>query len=252
MTPGPPRNPSILPHEPSGSPPVDAGGDASSAGTGGGSGTGGERPAGGGWSAVLENVSLWDLLQFEALLRGRRALRITSAAEVGFIYFRGGNLVHAEVGGLRGEPAIRQMLEWSEGKVEPYRGPWPAAESIVGPLQSLLLAAAQAEDHAQAGLVLPFPTPEPVAPAAKMALGPDGSVLDGGGKDPPLLPEVATYAARMADLIGDFLGLGPCKAIEAEAGGEIFGVVRTAGDGWLVGRSSDPGFVVTLREEAAR
>src|SRR5687768_4124473 len=48
-----------------------------------------------GFAAQFDHTSLWDLVQFECLRRSQRILRITSRGQVGFLYFRGGQIVHA-------------------------------------------------------------------------------------------------------------------------------------------------------------
>ena len=103
-------------------------------------------------------MSLWDLVQFECLRRRpERALRVTSQGQVGFMYFRDGNVVHASTLRATGEPAMREMLLWTTGSVEPWPARWPERESITAPWQSLLLGAAHAADQRRR----PEPTPRP-------------------------------------------------------------------------------------------
>ena len=93
-------------------------------------------------------MSLWDLVQFECLRRRpERALRVSSQGQVGFMYFRDGNVVHASTLRATGEPAMREMLRWTTGSVEPWPARWPERESISAPWQSLLLGAAHAADQ---------------------------------------------------------------------------------------------------------
>ena len=64
-----------------------------------------------------------------------------------------------------------------------------------------------------------------------MALAPNGRVLTGGSVAG--LPEAACYAAQMADLIGEFLGLEGFRTLEASFGNEHLLVARGR-DGGLV------------------
>jgi hypothetical protein len=190
-----------------------------------------------GFAARFDDMSLWDLVQFECQRRRpERALRVSSQGQVGFIYFRDGNVVHASTLRANGEPAIREMLRWTTGSVEPWPARWPERESITAPWQSLLLGAAQAADHQGAGATSPSldmgPRPELAASSPppvqrtieKVALAPNGRVLMGGSAAG--LPEAACYAAQMADLIGEFLGLEGFRTLEANFGHEHLLIAR--------------------------
>src|SRR4051794_27480762 len=41
-----------------------------------------------GFSARLQDASLWDLVQFECLRRSSRVVRVASRGQVGFVFFR--------------------------------------------------------------------------------------------------------------------------------------------------------------------
>jgi hypothetical protein len=189
-----------------------------------------------GFAARFDDMSLWDLVQFECLRRRpERALRISSQGQVGFMYFRDGNVVHASTLRATGEQAMREMLVWTTGSVEPWPARWPERESISAPWQSLLLGAAHAADTSD-GKPTPLSgsaprielgpsSPPPVQRTIeKVALAPNGRVLMGGSVAG--LPEAACYAAQMADLIGEFLGLEGFRTLEAAFGNEHLLVAR--------------------------
>ena len=48
-----------------------------------------------GCRAKLAGVSLWDLVQMECLSGRERVIRVSSGADVGYLFFRGGQIVHA-------------------------------------------------------------------------------------------------------------------------------------------------------------
>jgi hypothetical protein len=206
-----------------------------------------------GFVARFDDMSLWDLVQFECLRRRpERALRVSSQGQVGFMYFRDGNVVHASTGRATGEPAMREMLRWTTGSVEPWPARWPERESITAPWQSLLLGAAQAADLGEAPgspsppaleagprIELAATSPPPVPRTIeKVALAPNGRVLMGGSVAG--LPEAACYAAQMADLIGEFLGLEGFRALEASFGHEHLQIARGR-DGGLAAQRARAG-----------
>jgi hypothetical protein len=216
-----------------------------------------------GFAARFDDMSLWDLVQFECLRRRpERALRVNSQGQVGFMYFRDGNVVHASTLKATGEPAIREMLSWTTGSVEPWPARWPERETISAPWQSLLLGAAHAADKAdgkfdgksdgsaqgKSGAPGASPPPRielaasspPAVPRTveKVALAPNGQVLMGGSVAG--LPEAACYAAQMADLMGEFLGLEGFRTLEAHVGNEHLMIARGR-DGGLAAQRARAG-----------
>jgi hypothetical protein len=211
-----------------------------------------------GFAAQFEGTSLWDLIQFECLRRSDRILRIISRGQVGFLYFRAGNIVHATTLRGAGEAAVREMLEWTGGVIEPWQGRWPERESIAVPWQSLLLVAAQAADRAgERGprIYLPPNAPAPLALAAArtapepemVVLGKSGQIVK--GHKVRGLPEAAAYAGQMADLIGEYLGLEGYQALEANFESVHYLVARDREGGTVARRSDDSAQLEPLKKE---
>ncbi len=73
-----------------------------------------------GFQAQIKGASLADLVQMECLAGSHRVVRVTSAENVGFLYFRAGAVVHATARALVGEaaPAL-DILSWNDGSFEP-------------------------------------------------------------------------------------------------------------------------------------
>jgi hypothetical protein len=213
--------------------------------------------AGTGFAAQFDGTSLWDLIQFECLRRSDRIVRIISRGQVGFLYFRAGNIVHATTLRGAGEPAVREMLEWTGGVIEPWQGRWPERESINVPWQSLLLVAAQAADRAGGAgprIYLPpaasAPEPAPARSAAEaetVVLSKTGQILK--GHKVRGLPEAAAYAAQMADLIGEYLGLEGFQTLEASFETVHYLVARDRDGGMVARRSDDPAQLEPLKRE---
>jgi Domain of unknown function (DUF4388) len=228
------------------------------AGAGTGAGTGGS-----GFAAQFEGTSLWDLIQFECLRRAERIVRIASRGQVGFLFFRGGNVVHASTLRNSGEAAVREMLEWTSGVIEPWSGRWPEREAITVPWQSLLLGAAQAADRASdrggriylppTGAAAPAAAPAAEAAAARapeaetVVLARNGQIVK--GHKVRGLPEAAAYAAQMADLIGEYLGLEGFHGLEASFATVHYLVARDREGGLVARRAGDPVYLEPLKRE---
>ena len=81
----------------------------------------------------------------------------------------------------------------------------------------------------------------------KVALSPEGRVLTGSSSSG--LPEAASYAAQMADLVGDFLGLEGFRSLEASFEKQHVLVARTADGGLVAQRASEAESLEPLRKE---
>jgi hypothetical protein len=159
------------------------------------------------------------------------------------LFFRSGNLVHALARSLVGEAAAMEMLGWDEGTFEPAERDWPAKDTILGSWQGLLLRAAQARDERDAGIVVPLvtegrsktkPTHVPMGESIEFDVTPikvaghtlrsedftlllrmnrDGLVsMNSGGSQE--FADITSYATRLAQLIGEDLGLERFVAME--------------------------------------
>src|SRR6478735_7419826 len=91
---------------------------------------------GSGFQGQIRGASLADLVQMECLAGSRRIARVTSANTSGYLYFRGGAVVHASARTLIGEAAAMEILKWNEGTFEPVEREWPVKETISANWQS--------------------------------------------------------------------------------------------------------------------
>ncbi len=193
-----------------------------------------------GFRASLQ-VGLPDLVQLECLANTRGSFRLTSGKKIGYLVFDRGQLIHAITSDLTGESAALEILNWSEGTFEPCNVGWPEMPTISSKWESLLLLAAQARDESGRRRVVSLPTRAsakrsvpPVAPApattsepASMSAIPELAAvqafvrMDRAGKvfatrgDAEELEAVASYTVRLAEIIGDALGLERFVALEA-------------------------------------
>lgn len=103
----------------------------------------------GGVQAVLESFTLMDIVQLKCLSRCSVALEFTRpSGERGLIYFKSGEIVHAETSEITGILAFASILGWKHGRVcELKSAPPPMEESIDLSWQMLLMEASQAIDE---------------------------------------------------------------------------------------------------------
>jgi hypothetical protein len=110
-----------------------------------------------GFRARLAGVSLWDLVQMECLARSRTVVLVTGEAGIGYLYFDGGQIVHAVTTELAGQQAALEILGWTNGSFQPCDRPWPETGTIVTSHEALLLEAAQRRDEGQRSNLVSFP-----------------------------------------------------------------------------------------------
>ncbi|HEY2407362.1 MAG TPA: DUF4388 domain-containing protein [Polyangiaceae bacterium] len=199
-----------------------------------------------GFRVSVNGATLADFVQMECLAQSRQAFRITSADKIGYMYFDGGQILHAISGDHVGEAAALDILKWRDGAVEPCNVGWPDQPTIHANWQSLLLTAAQARDESGRHKLVPFPAQRSLVPrpnetkqptkaeekemsappslsfanfAAVVRLDPNGNVLNAKGQAEELAPVVA-YSARLSELVGNMLGMEGFVALECLFGDE--------------------------------
>lgn len=223
-----------------------------------------------GFQAQIKGASLGDLVQMECLAGSHRVVRVTSGANVGYLYFRGGAVVHAVSRSLSGDAAALDILLWSEGAFEPAERDWPPNDTVSSSWQSLLLRAAQTRDEravtprderpAQSVVALrsdarlnrpkpppPFPvveavefqaTPLEVAGhvlrsedfAVALRLKADGTLALNQGGTQDFA-DIVAYSTRLTELIGTQLGAERFMAMECTfKSGRCFIVLEQNGD----------------------
>jgi hypothetical protein len=212
-----------------------------------------------GFRANLNGASLADLVQMECLSGRERVIRVSSGNDVGYLFFRGGQIVHAVSRRGIGETAALEILRWNDGTFEPCSAGWPDRDSIGSNWQNLLILSAQHRDElkhreevsghnlvafpgARANVPRPLssspPPPVSVAPVststssrleasvsgeasapmlaqvrAAVRIDQSGNVVSSKG-DATELSQVAAYAARLAELVGDGLGMQGLVSVE--------------------------------------
>ena len=207
-----------------------------------------------GFRVSLEGATLPDFVQMECLAMSNRVFRITSGHRIGYLFFNKGQMIHALSGDHVGEAAALEILKWRDGSVEPCNVGWPDAPTIRSTWQNLLLLSAQARDESGRHKLVSFPTnrsngnsasaigtgtlrsdttkiakreePSMSAPPSSQSqslslaqfqafvrLDTAGNVVSAKGDSEELAP-VAAYTARLAELIGNMLGMEGFSSLE--------------------------------------
>jgi hypothetical protein len=216
-----------------------------------------------GFQARIKDASLSDLVQMECLAGSKLVVRVTSGDRVGYLYFRGGSVVHAGTLTSSGEAAAMEMLGWNGGTFEPAERDWPVKDTISCSGQSLLLRAAQLRDEKESTSVIALHAhgsdrrrtgkmdPTPVVESIELAVTPlhvaghtlrnedfqlfvrmnrDGTVVESRGSTPEFA-DIAAYAVQLSQLVGDQLGLERFAGMEcAFKQGRCFVVLQDDGD----------------------
>src|SRR5688572_23933264 len=212
-------------------------------------------PVSNGFRASLTGACLPDLVQMACLSRTEGAFRVISNGRIGYLFFRSGQVVHAMLDDLAGLPAALELLSWDAGTFEPSNMSWPDLATIDLGWQNLILLSARQRDESRRHRVpppKPSVTPRTVRPApiaiAAVKAAPPASPGKSANQEPippsqsPLIPvnlieasvrldargsmvsgrgaaeelaEVAGYAARLSQLIGEAFGMDGFSALES-------------------------------------
>ena len=96
----------------------------------------------GGFSALLTQLTTLDIIQIKCIVRATVALEFTGDhGRQGKLYFKDGEVLHAETGAISGVDAFNEIVGWRGGQViEIAGGPTPS-RTIEGNWQTLLMNA---------------------------------------------------------------------------------------------------------------
>jgi len=97
----------------------------------------------------LQDFGLADILQMLQMGSRTGALSLRRGEEVGTLYFREGELVHATFSNLTGEKAAYQLLRWQMGRFRFDTSILPTRRSITISATNLILEAARRADEVE-------------------------------------------------------------------------------------------------------
>jgi CheY-like chemotaxis protein len=104
----------------------------------------------GGFIGQVVDLQLVDIIQMACLGRFTMSLAISQGDEEGLIYFKNGEIAHAEVGDLEGKDALYTILDWNEGRFNSQMGISPPKETIADRWEHLLLEGMRRRDETAA------------------------------------------------------------------------------------------------------
>ena len=92
------------------------------------------------FAASLKQLTTLDIIQLKCLARATTTLEFIHAdGEQGRLFFRGGEIIHAETGDKVGEAAFVDIVAWRRGRVEEIADAGVTRQTIDIPWQGLLL-----------------------------------------------------------------------------------------------------------------
>jgi hypothetical protein len=95
----------------------------------------------------LSDIELVDLIQLNCQSGERARLTARHAGEESILYFADGDVVHAQLGALKGEEAAYALLEWETGTFELERDVPPPTRTITIPWSALLMEGLRQRDE---------------------------------------------------------------------------------------------------------
>ncbi|MFQ5753395.1 MAG: response regulator [bacterium] len=91
-----------------------------------------------GFKGYIESAGIRELVEYNCARKRDASLMITQNKEQGTIYFKNGDIIHAECGDLIGERAFFNMLNWSTGTFKIMPHDFKIKRTIVRDCKSLL------------------------------------------------------------------------------------------------------------------
>jgi hypothetical protein len=187
------------------------------------------RPSG--FEGGVAGLGLADLIQLNAASRFSGCFRVRHDDHVGLIFFRDGDVVHAEQGGKAGEEAFCDILDWPRGTFDAEPNLVPARRTIQKKCDHLLLDSYRAIDERRARGESPSPSAPAPAPKASfvdvvrampevsgaLILARDGERLGAGGHENQALAGQVAYLALFGAEFGTLFQVGDLRSATVHA-----------------------------------
>lgn len=113
-----------------------------------------------GFAGSVDGLQLADVLQLKGHNRFSGCITVEYGAAQGMIFFRDGEIIHAEQGKATGVTAFNAIICWPGGKFAIQPKVTTTSRTITESLNYLLLEAHRLMDEAQAGIRQPEPEPQ--------------------------------------------------------------------------------------------
>lgn len=99
----------------------------------------------------LQMMSMASIIQINCEERNQAKLTLNNQGQAGTIYFKDGEMIHAESAGLTGEDAVYSLLGWENGSFQLKMGVEPQQRTINKPWSGVLLEGMRRIDESTAG-----------------------------------------------------------------------------------------------------
>ena len=99
----------------------------------------------------LRMMSLASIVQINCEERNQAQLVLNSHGQSGTIFFRDGEMIHAEAGEKTGEEAVYELLGWEDGSFQLKKGAEPNLRTIETPWSGVILEGMRRIDESTAG-----------------------------------------------------------------------------------------------------
>lgn len=111
----------------------------------------GVKSGSGGFSALLTQLTTLDIIQLKCLARSTVALDfVGEEGRRGRVYFKDGEIIHAESGAVKGVEAFNEIVGWRSGQVTEVSDGTAPTRTIEGHWQGLLMHAVHwVDEHKQ-------------------------------------------------------------------------------------------------------
>jgi CheY-like chemotaxis protein len=125
-----------------------------------------------GFSGMLRQVGLPDVIQMECLARHSSILEVRNQRLYGQIYIETGAIVHAAAGTLAGEKAFYRLLSLTSGefRLQPFKK--PPERTVQGQWEFLLIEAARVHDEEATAVIAKADAARPAASSGPAPLEP--------------------------------------------------------------------------------
>jgi CheY-like chemotaxis protein len=180
----------------------------------------------------IQSKSLMDIIQMECLSRSSLVLRVTRGPLVAKLWIQDGELIDAELDGVRGEATFHRLLAWKTGSFETLPAEPNRERTIHKPVNALLLESAQTLDesahpdtgseavesnlHRKTVWKLAQLTREGAEFVVATPLGAASEPEALGTQNVAPLAQWAQHATEVARRLGDRLGAGPLSHVAGQ------------------------------------
>jgi predicted regulator of Ras-like GTPase activity (Roadblock/LC7/MglB family) len=190
-----------------------------------------------GFEGEVAGLSLPDVLQLNGNNRFSGCIAVQYGTSRGLIFFREGEVVHAEQGGHSGEEAFYDIMEWRAGRFTLQPNVATTSRTIQKSVQHLLIEAHRVLDERRAGRgSAPAPAPsEPRTSGVRATLQrvasvagvrhaalmtPDGKCIEDRSFESEALAGEVAYLAMLANQLGTAFRAGAVQsaAVQGSAG----------------------------------